>query len=468
MNSEEKLDVSRIEMLGQWERLLDVKIKDQLPKKVEMLELLLRDGIQHSPKYIDTYTKLWYANEIVKAGYKKLEVTNFTHPVVLPQGQDAEEIMAQVCMLDSVKENKPLLKVYAMTVPAFERVAASCQRGFAPDTAAFTISAEDLHGRRNSGRTRDEYWQAIPEFVRIAKENGFRVDCAIASVYGSAMAGLVPIENTMEIMDRCLDLGIRDFTPCDSTGECNPLRAHLYMAALVDRYSKYDDEMTYRLAHFHEARGMSVVNTVMAILGGARIVEASLGLGGGQPAFLLDGGPGHGSGPHYTNSWEVGNCGTEDTLVTLDEMGIDTGVDIDRMLQLGRVFEWTMGRTLLPFCTKAGRPIKQPVEWCNAEGNLAYIPPYGPPPVYWADPSRYKPASAEFIAEQFEGRQFRWEPWEEKVKQAGKLTEGKTAIYSHGGNVPGKTGFVYAPSEAPKRWFLLPKKIEEKAEKKKK
>jgi hydroxymethylglutaryl-CoA lyase len=157
-------------MLGQWERLLDVKIKDQLPKKVEMLELLLRDGIQHSPKYIDTYTKLWYANEIVKAGYKKLEVTNFTHPVVLPQGQDAEEIMAQVCMLDSVKENKPLLKVYAMTVPAYERVANMCQKGFCPDTAAFTISAEDLHGRRNSGRTRDEYWPPWQE--ELGKDQG--------------------------------------------------------------------------------------------------------------------------------------------------------------------------------------------------------------------------------------------------------------------------------------------------------
>jgi hydroxymethylglutaryl-CoA lyase len=157
----------------------------------------------------------------------------------MPQTADAEEILYQVYNLDSVKENQVHLKVYGMTRAAFERAANCAQKGYPPHSVTFTISAEDLHGRRNSGRTREEYWDEIPEFCRIAKENGFKVDCAIASAYGSAMAGPVPIENTIEIIDRALDMGIRDFTPCDSTGESNPLRSFLYMAALVDKYSKY-------------------------------------------------------------------------------------------------------------------------------------------------------------------------------------------------------------------------------------
>jgi hydroxymethylglutaryl-CoA lyase len=171
---------------------------------------------------------------------------------------------------------------------------------------------------------------------------------------------------------------------------------------------------------------------------------------------MVDGVPFLGSGPLYTNSWEVGNCSSEDILVALDEMGIETGIDIDKMLQLGRVLEWTMERSLRPLSTKAGRPIKQPVEWNNAEGNIAYIPPYGPPEVYWADPSRYKPASASFIAKQFEGRKLRWDPWEEKVKKVEEEEKGKTAVYSHGGF--GQPGFVRAIETAVKRWFLLPKK----------
>jgi len=427
-------------------------MRAQLPEKMQMLELLLRDGLQHAPKYIPVQAKLWYADQFVKAGYKMIEVTNFSHPVLMPQSQDAEESLRQVSLLDSVKENKVHLKCYGMTKAAFERAAQCAQDGYPPHSLTFTISAEDLHCRRNSGRTREEYFDEIPDFVRIAKENGFEADMAIASVYGSHCAGPVPIENTIELMERGLDLGIRRFTPCDTTGECNPLRAYEYMAALVDRFEKHDDEIQFRIAHFHEARGMSIANTTAAIMGGARIVEASLGLGGGQPAFVHEGVPGLGSGPLYTNSWEVGNCSSEDILVALDEMGVDTGIDIDKMLQLGRVLEWTMGRTLPVWCTKAGRPIKQPVEWSIGEGNLAYIPPYGPPEIYWADPSRYKPATASFIAKQFEGRKLRWDPWEDKVKKVEEEEKGKTAIYSHGGHE-----FVRAPETAPKRWFLLPK-----------
>lgn len=389
----------------------------QLPTKVDMLELLLRDGLQHAPKYIPTETKLWYADQFVRAGYKMIEVTNFGHPRLLPQSRDAEEILRQVSELASVKEKGVYLKTYAMTVKAFERAAECAQKGYPPSSAAFTISTEDLHGRRNSGRTRKEYLKETPEFIRIAKENGFEIDMAIACVYGSPCAGPVPIENTFELIDWGLDHGIRRFTPCDTTGESNPRRSYEYMAALVDRYSKYDDEMVYRVAHFHEARGMSLANTLAAVLAGARIIETSLGQGGGQPAFMVNGVPALGSGPLYTNSWEVGNCCTEDVLVMLDECGIETGIDIDKMLQLGRVFEWTMERTLHCWTTKAGRPIKQPVEWNIPTNNLAYIPPYGSPEVCWADPSRYKPASAAFIAKEFEGRELRWDPWEEKVKQ---------------------------------------------------
>ena len=389
----------------------------QLPEKVEMLELLLRDGLQHATTLIATETKLWYADHFVRAGYKMIEVCNFGHPRILAQSRDAEAMLKQVSELRSVKENKVHLKVYAMTKRAFERAAECAQNGYPPSSAAFTISTEDLHGRRNSGRTRKEYLKDIPDLIKIAKENGFEIDMAIACVYGSPCAGPVPIENTFELMDWGLDHGIRRFTPCDTTGESNPRTSYEYMAALVDRYGKYDDEVKFRLAHFHEARGMSLANTLAAIQGGARIVEASLGQGGGQPAFMVDGVPGLGSGPLYTNSWEVGNCSSEDVLVMLGECGIETGIDIDKMLQLGRVFEWTMERTLPSWTTKAGRPIKYPVEWCIPTNDLSYVPPYGPPQIYWADPSRYKPASASFIAREFEGRELRWDPWEEQVKQ---------------------------------------------------
>ena len=379
-----------------------------LPKEVTMLELLLRDGLQHVSTTVPTEAKIWYADHLVRAGYRYIEVTNFGHPGLLAQSRDAEEVLERVHKLKIVQDEKPHLKCYAMTKKAFERAAEMAQKGYPPSSLAFTISAEDLHGRRNSGRTRQEYMQEIPEFIKIAEANGFEIDMAIACTYGSPIAGPVPIENTFELMDWGLDHGIRNFTPCDTTGESNPRTYFEYMNALVDRYGKYDDQVKFRIAHFHECRGQSLANTFSAVLAGARIIETSLGMGGGQPAFMVDGIPGKGSGPIYTNSWEVGNCPTEDSLVMLDEMGIQTAIDIDLMLCLGRVFEWTMGRTLPVWTTKAGRPIKYPVEWCIPANSLEHIPPYGPPQTFWASPEKYIPASREFIAREFSGRNFKW------------------------------------------------------------
>ncbi|MGA2403010.1 MAG: hypothetical protein ABSG91_15110 [Syntrophobacteraceae bacterium] len=385
-----------------------VHIGGGLPREVTMLELLLRDGLQHVSTTVPTEAKIWYADHLVRAGYRYIEVTNFGHPALLAQTRDAEEVLEKVHKLKIVQDEKPHLKCYGMTKKAFERAAAMAQKGYPPSSLAFTISAEDLHGRRNSGRTRQEYLQEIPEFIKIAEANGFEIDMAIACTYGSPISGPVPIENTFELMDWGMDHGMRNFTPCDTTGESNPRTSFEYMSALVDRYGKYDDQIKFRIAHFHECRGQSLTNAFAGVLAGARIIETSLGMGGGQPAFMVDGIPGKGSGPIYTNSWEVGNCPTEDCLVMLDEMGIQTGIDIDLMLCLGRVFEWTMGRSLPVWTTKAGRPVKYPVEWCIPANSLEHIPPYGPPQMFWASPEKYSPASREFISREFTGRTFKW------------------------------------------------------------
>ena len=89
--------------------------KSALPKKVEMLELLLRDGLQHVERAISTEAKLWYAEYFIRAGFKKIEVTNFGHPRLLVQSRDAEAILEAVHKLKIVKEEKPHLKCYGMT-----------------------------------------------------------------------------------------------------------------------------------------------------------------------------------------------------------------------------------------------------------------------------------------------------------------------------------------------------------------
>ena len=143
-------------------------IKGELPKKVTMLELLLRDGLQHISRIIPIEAKVWYAEQLILAGYRHIEVTNFGHPRIMVQFRDAEETLERVHKLKIVQEEKPHLKCYAMTKKAFERAADMAQKGYPPSSCAFTISAEDLHGRRNSGRTRKEYLKEIPEFIKLS------------------------------------------------------------------------------------------------------------------------------------------------------------------------------------------------------------------------------------------------------------------------------------------------------------
>ena len=150
-----------------------MNMRQQLPKKVTMVEVMLRDGLQHAIKFVPTETKLWFADQFIRAGYEVIEVTNFSPPKLLPQTKDAEDLLKRLWELKPVKEGKVYLKCYGMNTKAFERAAKITQAGYPPHTVTFTISAEDLHGRRNSGKTREEYFQEIPNLVKIARENGF-------------------------------------------------------------------------------------------------------------------------------------------------------------------------------------------------------------------------------------------------------------------------------------------------------
>ncbi len=353
---------------------MKLDVRGQLPKKVKMVELLLRDGLQHESRFIPTETKAWFFNQLSECGYDTIEVTNFGHPRGVVQSRDAEEVLRGIRRKDGVK-----IKCYGMNKRAFERAAKIKQEGFGPDSVAFTISTTDEHCLRNAGRTVKQYLEEIPELVKIARENDFIIDMAIACVYGCPITGPVPIKKTIELIERGLDMGIRKFTPCDTVGWSNPVRTYEYMATLVDRFPDVD----CHLAHFHESRGMAQANYFAAILAGATTVETSLGALGGQPAFIVDRIVGVGTGPLYTDSDITWNGSTEDMLVMLEELGVETGVDIDKVLQLGRILEWVLERPLPSMSTKSGRIKPVPVKW-SEKPTFEFIPPYKEG--YWAYP----------------------------------------------------------------------------------
>jgi hydroxymethylglutaryl-CoA lyase len=352
---------------------MKLNISANLPKKVRVVELLLRDGLQHEPHFIPTETKVWFFNHLSECGFDTIEVTNFAHPSYIVQTRDAEEVLKRIQRTRGVNT-----KCYAMNKKAFERAAEARQKGYGPDIVAFAISTTDEHCLRNVGKTKKQYLKEIPEMLKIANSNAFTVDMAISCVYGCPIKGSVPVEATLELIERGLDMGIGKFTPCDTTGIATPLTAYEYMSAITDRFPDVD----CHVAHFHESRGMALTNYLAALLAGANVCETSLGALGGQPSFIVDRIVTQ-AGPLYSDSDITWNASTEDVLVMLDAIGIQVEIDIDKVLEIGRVLEWVLGRSLPPLSTKSGR-FRKTGTHLNIDDGLKFIPPYGT--AYWCYP----------------------------------------------------------------------------------
>ncbi|MDA8335253.1 MAG: pyruvate carboxyltransferase [Peptococcaceae bacterium] len=338
-----------------------------LPKKVTMTELLARDGFQHESWFVPTDTKVYFIDRCSELGFKCVEVTNFSHPRNLPQFKDAEEVLKRIKRVPGVT-----YKCYGMSDKAIERAVKAKEAGYGPDVLAFTISTTESHSRRNAGKSTKEFLAAMPGWIKSLHAAGIKANMAIAGVFGCSIEGPVPMETTFEYIERGLEMGIDEATPCDTTGEASPDRVYRFYGLLREKFPGADVHM----AHFHDSRGMAMANYLAAMMAGVTHLESSLGQLGGQPAFIVDGVPGIGTGHNYTPSDLVGNAATEDLVVMLDEMGIESGVDVEQVLETGRVLERCLGRDLRPYCTKTGRIPKCRTNWCG-------VPPFSSQ--WWAN-----------------------------------------------------------------------------------
>jgi hydroxymethylglutaryl-CoA lyase len=326
----------------------------KLPKKVEVTELFARDGLQNETCFFPTDAKVWFIDQITELGFPVVEVSNFSHPVYLPQFKDCEEVLKRI-------KRKPgvVYKCYGMTDVALKRAAKAKEEGYGPDVVSFTFSMTNEHSLRNAGRPIEKYWTQIPEYVKILHDAGIKADFAMACVYGCPLTGPVDPEIPLSFIERALEMGCDSATPCDTTGESTPLITYNFLSKCKERFPNED----VHVGHFHDSRGMAMANYYTALLCGVEKVEMSLGQLGGQPNFIQNMVPGKGTGKNYCPSNITGNGSTEDGLVMMDEMGIETGIDIDGVLELGRVLEWSLGRDLRPYCTKTGRIPKGKTGW---------------------------------------------------------------------------------------------------------
>ncbi len=300
-----------------------------LPSSVRIREVGPRDGFQNEPERIDTAEKVRLIDLLSASGLQRMEVTSFVRPDVVPQLADAAEVLMAVQRRDGVS--------FSVLVPnerGLERALGMRDRF---EEVSVFLSASETHNQRNVNRSVEESLAGLEATLAAAGEAGLRREGVIATSFGCPYEGHVPPERVFEIAERLAAAGCEEVGFGDTTGMANPRQVHGFFAAARERLQ--GPELT---AHFHNTRGQGLANVLAALEEGVESFESSFGELGGCPVP-----PG-----------STGNVGTEDVVSMLHEMGIETGIDLPRLIEASRAAQEVLGRPLGAHVLRAG-----PVDW---------------------------------------------------------------------------------------------------------
>jgi hydroxymethylglutaryl-CoA lyase len=328
------------------------------PKKVVIGDITVRDGYQHEEKFIPTEAKVWMLEEMILAGFKHLEVTNFGNPKGMPQFKDADELFKRIRNSKRVKDKLDDVMLTAVTIRerAIERAIHAKKEGYGPDRILLMVSTSESHQKKNSGLTLKEYWAMAEEWIPKAHEAGIKVNGTVSTIWGCPIEGPTKMEDAVAFTKRWFDIGADDVEHADHDGSASPDRVYKYFSMLLDAV----DNPHKQIAHFHTTRGWGLANVLAALQAGMTNFESTMGGIGGQPANFVDGAPVSGTGEYYyKDPHAVGLVSTEDMVVMMDEMEIDTGLDIDRILKIGKMNEKIVGRKLRSETIRQGRIPKE-------------------------------------------------------------------------------------------------------------
>jgi len=324
------------------------------PKKVTIGDITVRDGFQHEEHFIPTEAKLWLSEELILAGFKHIEVSNFGNPKGMPQFKDADDLFKKIRNSKKLKGKLDDVMLTAITIRerAIQRAIDAKLEGYGPDRILLMVSTSESHQKKNSGLTLAEYWKMAEEWVKKARDAGIKVNGTVSTIWGCPIEGPTEMSKAIEFTKRWFDIGASDVEHADHDGSASPDRVYKYFSMLLDSV----DNPEKQIAHFHTTRGWGMANVLAALQAGMTNYESTMGGIGGQPANFVDGVPVPGTGEYYYKDPNiVGLVSTEDMVVMMDEMGIDTGFDVDRILEIGKMVERIVGRPLRSESIRSGR-----------------------------------------------------------------------------------------------------------------
>ena len=299
-------------------------------KRLSFNEVVTRDGFQIEPAFVPTDDKVALIDALGLCGLEKIEVTAFVSPKAIPMLRDAEEVMGRIRRAPGV--------CYVALVPNVRGAERALESG--TDELNLVMSVSETHNLTNLRMPRTRSFDELAKVIR-SVEGHAGVSVSLSTAFGCPMEGEVAQDEVLGWARRFAELGssaLRGFTLCDTTGMAHPLQvqrmAEMFMSQLPET------ELTF---HFHNTRGMGLANILAAVQSGVTRFDSALGGLGGCPYA-----PG-----------ASGNVCSEDAIHMLEAMGFDTGIELDRLLQIAGELPTLVGHDVPGQVAKAGRTSKR-------------------------------------------------------------------------------------------------------------
>ncbi|MGW5145831.1 hydroxymethylglutaryl-CoA lyase [Rhodococcus koreensis] len=299
------------------------------PQRVQIREVGPRDGFQNEPEHIPTDDKVRLINALGRAGFTRIEVASFVRPDVIPQLSDGVEVLGRIEVPDDTK--------LMVLVPNSKGLDNALKVRDKFHEVAIFVSASETHNKKNVNRTVDETMADNDVMAKRIVAEGLDCAAVIATSFGCPFEGKVELGRVLDLAERFAEAGTTEIGFGDTTGMCNPAYASDFFAAALDRLPGV--EVT---AHFHNTRGQGLANAYAALEAGCASFESSFGELGGCPV----------------PAGSTGNIATEDLVSMFHEMGVETGLDLPRVIEAAREAQTVLGRKLTSHSIVAG-----PIEW---------------------------------------------------------------------------------------------------------
>lgn len=300
-----------------------------LPKKVRIVEVGPRDGLQNEKKIISLTDKVTFIKMLADSGLREIEATSFVRAIKIPQMSDGVELFR------ALKKEKALKKTNLLTLIPNEIGLENALMAGVSHIAVFT-STSNTFNKKNINSTIDESLKKIDLVIKRAFKENLKTRAYISTVFGCPYEGKTTFKNLKKITGHLLDLGVSEISLGDTIGVANPLQ----VKETIDFLKKTFPIKKFAM-HFHDTRGMAIANVLSALEMGITCFDSSAGGLGGCP---------------YAKG-ASGNVATEDLIFLFSEMGIETGVDMKKLSEassfiLTKLSKKSSSKTLTAYLAK--------------------------------------------------------------------------------------------------------------------